>query len=78
MKQEIRQNGAVVLTSEDNCSIPVIFNNLTGKNHDANKEYQTYIEHTAIPLMGFSYGEIERVENGEVVETGQISKNISQ
>lgn len=74
MKQEIRQNGTAILTSKDNCSIPVIFNNLTGKNHDTDGEYQTYIEYTAIPLMGFSYGEIERVENGEVRETGQISR----
>lgn len=74
MKQEIRQNAVAILTSEDNCSIPVIFNNLTGKNHETDEEYQTYIEHIAIPLMGFSYGEIERVENGKVMETGQIRK----
>ena len=78
MKQEIRQNAVAILTSEDNCSVPVIFNNLTGKNHDTDKEYQTYIETIAIPLMGFSYGKIERVENGEVMETGQIRRNISQ
>ena len=78
MKQEIRQNRVAILTSEDNCSVPAIFNNLTGKNHDTNKEYQTYVETIAISLMGFTYGKIERVENGEVVETGQISKNISQ
>ena len=32
MKQEIRQNNITILHSEDGCSIPVIFNNLTGKN----------------------------------------------
>lgn len=74
MKQEIRQNGTAILTSGDNCSIPVIFNNLTGKNHDTDREYQTYIEYTAIPLMGFSYGKIEWVENGKIKETGQISR----
>ncbi len=78
MKQEIRQNAVAILTSEDDCSIPVIFNNLTGKNHETDKEYQIYIEYTAIPLLGFSYGKIERVENGEVMETGQISRNISK
>lgn len=77
MKQEIRQNAVAILTSEDNCSIPVIFNNLTGKNHETYEEYQVYIEHIAIPLMGFSYGEIERVENGQVMETGQIRRNRS-
>lgn len=78
MKQEIRQNGVAILTSEDNCSIPVIFNNLTGKNHETDKEYQTYIETIAIPLMGFSCGEIEKFENGEVMETGQICRNRPQ
>ncbi|MHB9095588.1 MAG: DUF7688 family protein [Eubacteriales bacterium] len=78
MKQEIRQNAVAILTSEDDCSIPVIFNNLTGKNHETDEEYQIYIEYTAIPLMGFICGEIERVENGEVMETGQICRNRPQ
>ncbi len=72
MKQEIRQNGIAILTSDDNCSIPVIFNNLTGKNHKTDEEYQIYIETTAIPMMGFSYGEIERIEKGKIMETGRI------
>ena len=74
MKQEIRQNGVTILESEDNCSIPMIFNNLTGKNHETDTEYQAYIKYTAISMMGFHYGQIERVEDGKVVETGQISK----
>ena len=32
MKQEIRQNGKTVLYSGDGHSIPMIFNNLVGKN----------------------------------------------
>lgn len=32
MKEEIRQNGTAVLWSEDGVSIPMIFNNLCGKN----------------------------------------------
>jgi hypothetical protein len=72
MKQEIRQNGIAILSSDDNCSVPVIFNNLTGKNHGTDEEYQIYIETTAIPVMGFSYGKIERIENGEIMETGRI------
>ena len=32
MKQEIRQNEKTVLYSEDGHSIPMIFNNLVGKN----------------------------------------------
>ena len=42
MKQEIRQNGKTVLYSEDGCSIPMIFNNLVGKNLKG-REYSDYI-----------------------------------
>ena len=42
MKQEIRQNDITILHSEDGCSIPVIFNNLTGKNFKG-KEYSDYV-----------------------------------
>lgn len=44
MKQEIRQNNITILHSEDGCSIPVIFNNLTGKNFKG-KEYSDYIRY---------------------------------
>lgn len=52
MKQKIRQNGETILESDDNISIPMIFNNLTGKKNKDNKDYQLYIKYTAIPLMG--------------------------
>ena len=42
MKQEIRQNGKTVLYSEDGHSIPMIFNNLVGKNLKG-REYSDYI-----------------------------------
>ena len=48
MKQEIRQNGKTVLYSEDGCSIPMIFNNLVGKNLKG-REYSDYIAFVAIP-----------------------------
>ena len=42
MKREIRQNGKTVLYSGDGHSIPMIFNNLVGKNLKG-REYSDYI-----------------------------------
>jgi hypothetical protein len=73
MKQEIRQNNRTILHSEDGCSIPVIFNNLTGKNLKG-KEYSDYIRYVAIPDMGFTYGKIEYYSDGILITTGEVSK----
>lgn len=54
MKQEIRQDNTTILHSEDGCSIPAIFNNLTGKNLKG-EAYSDYIRYIAIPYMGFIY-----------------------
>lgn len=48
MKREIRQNGKTVLYSGDGHSIPMIFNNLVGKNLKG-REYSDYIAFVAIP-----------------------------
>ena len=48
---EIRQNGKTVLYSEDGRSIPMFFNNLTGKNFSG-KEYEDYIQCVALADMG--------------------------
>ena len=71
MKQEIRQNGKTVLYSEDGCSIPMIFNNLVGKNFKG-REYSDHIAFVAIPDMGFTYGKIEYYSDGNLVATGEI------
>lgn len=71
MKEEIKQNDITILHSEDSCSIPVIFNNLTGKNFKG-QEYQNYIRYVAIPCMGFAYGKIEYYSDGILVATGEI------
>lgn len=63
MKQEIRQNGKTVLYSEDGCSIPMIFNNLVGKNLKG-REYSDYIALVAIPDMGFTYGKMRIIRTG--------------
>ncbi|MBC5614583.1 DUF7688 family protein [Bacteroides hominis] len=73
MKQEIRQNGKVVLWSNDEFSIPVIFNNLCGKNFSG-EEYRTYIRYVAFEDMGFKPGEISFYRDGILVKAGKIPK----
>lgn len=75
-KQEIRQNGTTVLHSTDGVSIPVIFNNLTGRNSDTAQEYRQYINCVAIPEMGFELGDIELIADGVTVKTGKIRQSL--
>lgn len=74
MKQEIRQNVEMIIESDDNISIPIIFNNLIGKNSRTNKGYQAYIKYTAITLMGFQYRKIVFWVDGELKETVYVTK----
>ena len=46
MKEEIRQNGKTILSSEDGFSIRMFFNNLSGKNFSG-KEYRDYVRNIA-------------------------------
>ena len=55
MVEEIRQDGKVILSSEDGFSVPMIFNNLCGKNF-IGKEYKDYIRHIAFEEMGLKPG----------------------
>ncbi len=73
MKEEIRQNGKVVLSSEDGVSIPMLFNNLCGKNFSGGK-YQNYIRYVALGDMGFKSGIIEYFRDGVLQKTGEIPK----
>ena len=50
MKEEIRQNGKVVLSSDDGFSIPMFFNNLCGKNFSGEK-YRIYLQSVAFGDM---------------------------
>ena len=47
MKDEIRQNGQVILSSDDDISIPIIYNNLVGVNMQG-VEYRDYLKHVAM------------------------------
>ena len=69
MKREIRQNGKTVLYSGDGHSIPMIFNNLVGKNLKG-REYSDYIAFVAIPDMGFTYGKIAYYSDGKPNRNG--------
>lgn len=56
--EEIRQGQKMILWSDDNISISMIFNNLTGQNFKAD-EYKAYIRNIAFGKMGFVPGTIE-------------------
>ena len=58
MKDEIRQNGQVILSSDDGISILMIYNNLVGVNMQGT-EYRDYLKHVAMEDMGFEPGRIE-------------------
>ena len=58
MKDEIRQNGQVILSSDDGISIPMMYNNLVGVNMQGT-EYRDYLKHVAMEDMGFEPGRIE-------------------
>ena len=69
--ETIRQNGKIILHSNDKTSIKMIFRNLTGRNFQG-QEYVEYIRHIAIGEMGFSPGIIEHCRDGEVIGKGKI------
>ena len=69
--ETIRQNGKIILHSNDGISIKMIFKNLTGRNFQG-QEYADYIRHIAIDDMGFSSGIIEYCRDGEVIGKGKL------
>lgn len=73
MRDEIRQNGKVVLKSEDGVSILMFFNNLCGKNFSGT-QYRDYIRNIALGEMGFKSGRIEFYRDGILQRAGEIPK----
>lgn len=71
MKEEIRQEGGMILSSNSEHAMPMIFNNLCGKNFSG-REYEDYIRNIAIGEMGFKPGCIELYRNGILVKKGTI------
>lgn len=68
MTEEIRQKGKTILSSNDECSIPVIFNNLIGRNMKQD-EYKIYLRCVAFRDMGFSAGTIDYYQNGSLLKS---------
>ena len=71
MKDEIRQNGQVILSSDDGISIPMIYNNLAGVNMQG-IEYRDYLKHVAIENLEFIPGRIEYFHNGRLYKSCTI------
>lgn len=69
--EAIRQNGKIILQSDDGTSMKMIFKNLMGMNFQG-QEYVEYIRHIAIENMGFFPGIIEHCRDGEVIDKGTI------
>ena len=63
MKDEIKQNGQVILSSDDGISVPMIYNNLAGVNMQS-VEYRDYLKHVAMEEMGFEPRRIEYFRDG--------------
>lgn len=73
MTEEIRQNGKTILSSDDGCSIPVIFNNLIGRNMRPD-EYKIYLRCVAFKDMGCIPGAIDYYQNGHLLKSGVIPR----
>lgn len=71
MKQEIRQEGKVMLW-DNGGSTMVIFRNLVGLNITNKTEYCNYIKYVALP-NGFKVGTVELWRDGELIEQGKIT-----
>ena len=71
MKEEIRQDGRTILSSEDGFSIRMFFNNLSGKNFSG-KEYRDYVRNIAFGEMRFRPGTIQLYSDGKKVRSGTL------
>ena len=72
--EAIRQNGKIILHSNDGISIKMIFRNLTGRNFQG-QEYADYISHIAIGSMGFTRHRAQSdngVREGEEYSRGHL------
>ena len=76
MVEEIRQDDKVILSSEDGFSVPMIFNNLCGKNF-IGKEYKDYIRHIAFEEMDLSRASCTIIGTVFYIRTAQ-SRNFEQ
>ena len=72
----IKQNGKIILSSNDNGSIPMIFRNLVVLNIRG-MQHSQYLLNIAFSEMGFNSGRIEYWRNDKLISVGTI-QNINQ
>ena len=72
----IKQNGKIILSSNDNGSIPMIFRNLVGLNIKG-EQYIQYLQNIVFAEMGFNPGRIIYWRNDKLISIGDIP-NINQ
>ena len=73
MVEEIKQGDKVVLSSEDGFSVPMIFNNICGKNFSG-EEYRNYIKYVVYDSMGLKPGIVSYYRDGALYKSGTIPK----
>ena len=72
----IKHNGKIILSSNDNSSIPMIFRNLVELNIKG-EQYIQYLQNVAFAKMGINPGRIEYWRNDKLISIGNIP-NINQ
>lgn len=72
MVEEIKQGDKVVLPSEDGFSVPMIFNNICGKNFSG-EEYRNYIKYVVYD-RGLKPGIVSYYRDGVLYKSGTIPK----
>ncbi len=75
MKDEITQDGKVVLWSTDGISIPMIYKKLIGRNLPK-EEYSIYMQGTAFDDFGLKPGIIRWLRDGTVVSEAHIPADV--
>lgn len=75
MKDEITQDGRVVLSSTDGISIPMIYKNLSGRNLPK-EEYGIYMQDIAFGNFGLKPGIIRWLHDGAVISETQIPADV--
>lgn len=77
----IKQNGNIVMESDDQKSIPIIWNKISGKAYDltligSKARYSTYIEFVVLASKEFVFveGEIQLFEDEKLIETFDLKQ----
>lgn len=69
-KHEIFNDGKLVLSGDDECSIPVIWNNITGVNFTSSGDHYHYLGF--IKHEGFNDGDVELKKDGITIDKSVV------